>query len=133
MDHIIEDFWKRLRGVLELLALRIATLDSSLTHSIGKSSNSAFPLKAYLTFLKSSDGEEISVIVDLKKCEGGHLIEADIIGEDGKIIADGPTLKLPSVLDKRSIQNEIDGWFLKFEDVVADKSGSLKDAISRMV
>ncbi len=96
---------------------------------IGRSSNSTFPLRAYLTILRNNHGGELSITVDIKNREDGLLIESDVVGEDGVIIADGPSLELYGNLSAPSIQAKVDEWFESFDRLFIEKNTEIEAAI----
>ncbi len=129
---MIDAFWKKLQGVLRLLAEHILGEQTGFKFHIGRSSNSMFPLRAYLTILRSNNGDELSITVDIKNRENGLLIESDVIGEEGVIIADGPSLELHGDLSDPSIQVKINEWFESFDRLFIEKYIDIETAIRNL-
>lgn len=132
MGTLIDEFWKKLEGVLQLLAAQLLTGHTGFKFHIGNSSNNVFPLRAYLTILRSNDGDELSVTVDIKSLGDGLLIESDVVGEEGVIIAEGPSLELRGDLADASVQVKIDEWFESFERLFIEKSNDVITAIENL-
>lgn len=132
METLVKDFWKKLEGVLQLLVAQLLAQHTGFKFHIGNSSNSVFPLRAYLTILRSNDGDELSITVDIKRQEDGLLIDSDVVGEEGVIIADGPSLELDGDLSSPSVQVKIDEWFESFDSLFVEKSTDIETAIRRL-
>ena len=132
MEPLVKDFWIKLEVLLEKVARQLLNGHAGLKFQIGNSSNSAFPLRAYLTILRSNEGEELSVTVDIRIRERGLLIDSDVIGEDGLIIVDGPSLKLEDDLPDPEVQVKLDNWFRSFELLFLEKSADIEAAIKLM-
>jgi len=58
-----------------------------------------------------------------------HLSESDVVGEDGVIIADGPSLELYGNLSAPSIQAKVDEWFESFDRLFIEKNTEIEAAI----
>jgi len=129
IEILIEKFWSRLEGIFQLLANQLLTGYIGFKFQIGNSSNSVFPLRAYLIILRSNTGDELSITVDIKNIEDGFLIESDVVGEEGKIIVDGPLLELHEELSDPLVQVKIDKWFESFEQMFIDKFDDIDAAI----
>lgn len=129
MEALVEEFWGKLEGVLQLLAAKLLAGHTGYKFQVGNSNNSAFPLRAYLTILRSNHGDELSITVTIKSLEDGLLIESDVVGEEGVIVADGPSLELRGNLSDSSIQLKVDGWFESFDRLFVKKSKDIDEAI----
>jgi hypothetical protein len=132
MEALVKNFWKQLEGVLQLLAAQLLAGHADFKFNIGSSSNSVFPLRAYLTILRSNDGDELAITVDIKSLEDGLLIESDVVGEEGAIIADGPSLELHGDLSGPTSQAMIDEWFKSFNRLIEEKSSDIETAIKSL-
>lgn len=133
MEAIVSDFWGKLENVLQSIAVQLLAKHPGFKFHIGTSENSAFPLRAYLSILKSNDGDELSITVDIKNREDGLLIESDVVGEEGVIVADGPWLELPEDLSECEIQVKVDQWLKSFECLFVEKSVDIDAAIKNLV
>lgn len=132
MDALVKSFWIRLEGVLQLLATQLLTSQTGFQFHIGSTCNSSFPLRAYLTILRSRDGDELAITVDIKSLEAGLLIESDVVGEDGVLVADGPTLELLRGLPESSIQHSVEEWFKLFDRLFIEKYADIEAAINSL-
>jgi hypothetical protein len=132
MEVLVKNFWKELKYVLQLLAAQLLAGHADFKFHIGSSSNSVFPLRAYLTILKSNEGNELSITVDIKNLEDGLLIESDVVGEEGVIVADGPSLELRGDLSKPATQVKIDEWFKSFDLLIEEKSSDIETSIKNL-
>lgn len=132
METLVKEFWKKLEGILQLLAAQLLAGHVGLKFHIGNSSNSMFPLRAYLTILRSNEGDELSITVDIKSREDRLLIESDIVSEGGVIVADGPSLELHGDLSDPVIQVKVDEWFKSFEGLFVEKSTDIEAAIKNL-
>lgn len=129
---LVERFWMRLEGVLQLLASRLLAEYPDFKFQIGASSNKAFPLRAHLTILRSNEGEELSITVDIKCLDNGLSIESDVVGEEGLIVADGPSLKLDEDMSGLVVQLKVDEWFESFEQLFVQKLKDIDAAIRNL-
>jgi len=132
METLVEDFWKKLESILQLLAAQLLVEHEGIKSEIGNSGNTAFPLRAYLTILKSSSGDELTFTVDIKNIDDGLLIESDVVGEEGVIVADGPVLELYGDLSAPIIHEKINEWFASFEYFIKEKSSYVDNAIKKL-
>jgi hypothetical protein len=132
MEMLVEEFWKKLEGNLQLLAAQLLAGHEVHRFQIGNSRNSAFPLRAFLTILKSNDGDELSITVDIKSIKDGLLIESDVVGEEGIVIADGPSLELHGDLSSSAVQVKVDEWFASFDRLFIDRSSDVDNAIKSL-
>lgn len=132
IDTLVEEFWKKLEKILHLLAVQLLYNYTDFKYHVGKSSNNAFLLRVYLSILKSNEGDELSISIDVKKSKDGLLIESDVVGEEGVIIADGPSLELYGDLSSPSVIIKIEEWFELFERMLADKSKDIDEAIKNL-
>jgi hypothetical protein len=121
--------WHRLECVLQELGVKLLAGREDYICQIGKYSNNTFPLRAYLSILKSKDGDELAITIDAKQVTNGLLIEADVIGENGVIIAEGPSLELLGNISDLSIQLKIDEWFDAFEQFLVESNKEIEAAI----
>lgn len=132
MDAFVRDFWKKLESVLQLLAAQLLAGHTGFEYHIGNTSNIVFPLRAYLTILRSNVGDELSITIDIKSREGGLSIESDIIGEEGVIVADGPSLELNEDLSEAAIQAKVEEWFKSSDRLFVEKSVDVETAINNL-
>lgn len=132
IDNLTEDLWHRLQEIFDALIIAIEPMSLGVKHTAGKSSSSTFPLRAYLSFMKSKNGDEIALTVDVR-CKGIQLfIESDISNDEGIIIAEGPamTITKKAVLSISGI--EIQKWIIEFESFLQANSELLKDELLKL-
>ncbi|OUS24653.1 hypothetical protein A9Q99_24105 [Gammaproteobacteria bacterium 45_16_T64] len=132
MEKLIAEFWKKLESILQSIATQLLAGHSGFKFRIGNSSNLTFPLRAYLTILRSNNGDELSITVDIKSLEDGLLIESDVVGEEGVIVADGPSMELHGDLSSLSVQVQVDEWFNSFDRLFVVKSNDVNAAIKNL-
>lgn len=132
MEAFVKSFWKKLESALQLLAAQLLAGHAGFKFHIGCSSNSVFLLRAYLTILRSNEGDELSITVDIKSQENGLLIGSDVVGEDGVIVADGPSLELHGDLSDQAIEERVGEWFKSFDRLFVEKSADIEIAIKRL-
>lgn len=125
-DKSAENLWQELQAVFERTVVFVGSLDRNLKHTIGRSSNEAFPMRAYLSVMKSGTGEEIAIAVDVKASNGFLVIESDISCDDGSIVAEGPTAVLKKVVAVNLSETEIMNWIGAFEQFLTDNQEVLK-------
>ena len=127
-EKLVQFLWIRLQPMFVLLTEYICNSENNFIHNIGKSSNSAFPLRAYLTFMKDNNSDEISVTVDVINRDGAYFIEADICGEDGLILADGPTIHMlePTEKDLALWLEEYEAFLNSQQDMIKSNALLLK-------
>jgi len=121
-NSLMELLWSKLQRIFDQLTHSI--LEEGITHKVGVSNNSSFPLRAYLSFVHGS-GSEISIIVDVKIREDGYEIESDICCDDGEIIMDG-------VYSIAINESDFIAWLSKFEEFIQSNTDNLKYSVRNM-
>lgn len=129
---LVNNFWEKLEHDLQLLAGQLLVRHTGFKFHIGSSRNNSFLLRAYLSILRSKEGDELSITIDIKNQRCGLLIESDVVGGEGVIVADGPSLKLHGDLSASSVQGQIDEWFVSFNRLFVDKSADIETAIKNL-
>lgn len=106
---LFDALWMCMKVRLETIAKEIATKNSQLKWSIGRSDSQFFPFRAYASFnQKGTAGEEDIVIsIDFKSNDSSLKMSCDIARGDGEILADGPCLNIN--LEKE--QTEVEDMF----------------------
>lgn len=127
-ENLVEFLWVRLQPLFVSLVEFVCNSKDDFIHNIGKSSNAAFPLRAYLTFMRDKNGDEISVTVDVVNRDGVFFIETDICGDDGQILADGPTIQMiePTEKDLASWLEEYETFLMSQQSMVKEKALALE-------
>ena len=127
IDEQKEYLWNLLHKELESLVSVIKSCDSNIYSEIRKTNNEVFPLRVYLSFLKDiKNGDEIVVSVDLKGASEVIRIDSDVSGNEGQIIADGPSFE--GVLTKENI----DTWILEFSAFLKSNCQVIKSNINEL-
>lgn len=127
-ENLTEFLWVRLQLLFASLVEYVCSSRGDFIHNIGKSSNSAFPLRAYLTFMKDKNGDEIAVTVDIVNRDGKYFVEADICGVDGLIVAEGPSTQIAGLSEKSLILwlEEYEAFLKSNKNVVKEKAADLE-------
>jgi len=126
--NLTEFLWVRLQLLFASLIEYVCDSKDDFIHNVGKSSNSAFPLRAYLTFMRDKNGDEISVTVDVVNRDGEYFVEADICGENGVVVAEGPSTQISELTEKELISwlEEYDTFLKSNRNVVKEKAAGLE-------
>lgn len=132
MDDFINIFWAKLEPVLQSLVVGLRSRHMGLEFHVGNSSNSVYPLRAFISILNHSEGEELSITVDVKSIKNGFLIKSDVVVEEGVIIADGPSLVLTRDFPDYSVELKVDKWFKSFDSVFVDRQLDIDCAIRNL-
>jgi hypothetical protein len=119
----------RIKPRLEALSARVKSTEQPIISSIGFSKNDFFPLRANLSFLRNSIGDEVALAVDVKKCEVGFIIECDILKGEGQIIAEMPLLHIESNALTNETTSLIDQWVTNFDRFLVEKFDLLRSAV----
>lgn len=123
-ENLTQFLWVRLQSIFVSLADYVCNSRDELIHNVGKSSNPAFPLRAYLVFMKDKSGDEISVTVDVVNRDGTYFIESDICGEDDLILAEGPTIQITEPTEK-----ELTSWLDEYERFLKSHQSMVKEKV----
>ncbi|MNX95333.1 hypothetical protein D3C86_1276040 [compost metagenome] len=126
---LIEALWLRLHTTLPTLAEKIVMSDSSVIRDVGRTSNGAFLLRAYLAFRRSVDGEELAITVDIRGDDKQMAIESDVCKEDGTVLVIGPLAKIQWT---ESVQPALDDWMREFEQFLSKSEAEIAAAVSRL-
>ena len=116
-----EELWNTLRPLLEASATRISSSVPGIVHTVGKSSNATFPLRAYASFRRSAQGNGVAITVDFVLRRGVGELAADVAFEDGSVILDGPTITFPD----GSSHHIIAGWLNELRSFLAEAERKL--------
>lgn len=132
MKSPTRDVCQKLTSVLDAFLIEIMPLGEDIKHSLNCYSNSAFPLRGYLAFIKSRDGDEIAITINIQKKGEQLIICSDIAGDNGTIVSDGPSLILPN-LDDDNFDVEFNKWLTMFVDFLQLKKDTLNESILKLV
>ncbi|MDX5405750.1 MAG: hypothetical protein LPK11_01745 [Chromatiaceae bacterium] len=126
-ENLTKFLWVRLQSLFVSLIQYVCSSKDDFIHNVGKSSNDAFPLRAYLTIMKDKNGNEISVTVDVVNRNGSYFIEADICGEDGLILAEGPSAEMIELSEK-----ELSSWLEEYESFLKYSQSLVKEKAAEL-
>ena len=126
INQITENMWCELEKLFEPVIKEIIDWNNEIVHSLGKSQNEAFALRVFLTFMKSSQGGEIVITIDVKNNIDYLIVESDISDDEGNFIAEGPSIK--GLLT----ENDTTEWFDEFSQFINDNDALLKNAIDNL-
>ena len=133
MTQQFEYLESKIRPNLEAVSAKVESIEQPITSMIGFSKSDYFPLRAYLSFLRHKNGDEIVVSVDVvKKHDGGFSIECDISKGDGEILAEMPSLSIEIDLPTIENSSSIDRWITSFEIFLSEKFDVLRSAVHRL-
>ncbi|TQV84819.1 hypothetical protein FKG94_04710 [Exilibacterium tricleocarpae] len=121
-DNLTQFLWLRLQSLFVSLVEYVCNSSDEFIHDIGKSSNTAFPLRAYLTFMKDRNGGEISITVDVINRNGIYFVEADICDGNDLIVAEGPTVQMT-----QPTENDLTSWLEKYEAFLESNQNVVKE------
>lgn len=126
---LIEALWLRLHTTLSTFTGKIQMRDSSVIRDVGRTSNEAFLLRAYLAFRRRVDGEEPAITVDIRGDDKQMAMQSDVCKEDGTVLMTGP---LAEILWTEGAQPAMDDWVREFERFLSDSEPGISAAISRL-
>ncbi|TQV67013.1 hypothetical protein FKG94_26460 [Exilibacterium tricleocarpae] len=121
-ENLTQFLWLRLRSLFVSLVEYVCNSSNEFIHDIGKSSNTAFPLRAYLTFMKDRNGDEISITVDVINRNGVYFVEADICDGNDVIVAEGPTAQMAELTEK-----DLTPWLEDYEAFLESNQSVVKE------
>jgi len=119
----------RIRPHLEALSAKVESIERPITSRIGFSKSDFFPLRAYLSFLRDRIGDEIVLSVDVKKCNGGLMIECEILKGEGQILAEMPSLNIEIDAPTIEASSSMDRWVANFESFLIENFDVLRSAV----
>ena len=132
MMTVVETLWLPLHAALSAFSEKLAMIDPSLICDIGRTKNEAFPLRAYLTFRRSSGNEEVAITVDVQSDGKQMMIESDVCKDDGMVLAAGPFAQIELSEDALGLQHALDDWMREFEQFLSDSETEIVAAASRL-
>jgi len=132
MDKLLEEAWFRIHKALTEFSMRVALVDPALSPSLGRSENSAFPLRVYLAFKRASGDGELSIAVDVHAA-GEHLkIDSDVCFESGEVVAVGPASDILLNANQSASGGAMEDWLNAFEKFLGDVEATVIEAASRL-
>jgi len=118
----------RIRPNLEALSAKVESTEQPITARIGFSKNDFFPLRAYLSFLRDRIGDEVVLSVDVKKYDGGFIIECEILKGEGQILAEMPSVNI-EINAPTTDTSSMDRWIAGFENFLVENFDVLSSAV----
>lgn len=113
LDAEINIFWTNIQYFLSELNVEINKSVDGVISKISYNSNESFPLNGYLSLARSIDGKELAIVINVHLMGDKLHITSDACMEDGRIIAEGPSLQLAA--RKFSMKNMmISSWLHEF-------------------
>jgi hypothetical protein len=119
----------RIRQNLEALSAKVESIEQPITSRIGFSKNDFFPLRAHLSFLRDRIGDEVVLSVDVKKYDGGFIIECEILKGEGQILAEMPSLNIEINAPTIATSSSMDRWVTSFEGFLIENFDVLRSAV----
>lgn len=117
MSHIfhmeINIFWKKIQYFLSEFNAEINKSINNVISKISYNSNETFPLNGHLSLAKSIDSKELAIVINAHLIGDTLNITSDACMEDGRIIAEGPSLQISaSTFSMKNIV--ISSWLHEF-------------------
>lgn len=119
----------RIRPNLEALRAKVESFEQPIASRIGFSKNDFFPLRAYLSFLRDRIGDEVVLSVDVKKYDGGFIIECEILKGESQILAEMPSLDIEINAPTIETSSSMDRWVASFESFLIENFDVLRSAV----
>ena len=114
MNIIAKDLWVKIQRLLEAFAEKITQIDPSLISKVGNTTNDAFFVSGYLSFIRHADGDEIAISIDAQTNGEQLTIDSDVCADNGQIIAQGPTAKISLSDNQPNLKAALDDWLDEF-------------------
>jgi hypothetical protein len=132
MNDIWEDVWSDLGGTFERIAISLRASFPKMFWSSGHNDNEAFPFWAYAAFNQERRvSEDVVATVDFHRSEDELRYSADIIFDDGPVLADGPTGIIDVSGGVTSARAEIEAAVRDIVRFLEASEQVLRDAISQ--
>ena len=132
MTDLVKTLWDHVQVLLASFATRLAVDDPTLRHELGRTSNEAFSLRAYLALRKRADGGEVAVTIDVQSDGIRLVVVSDACTEDVTIIADGPSAAIPLVGNQTENEVALASWLRAFEQFLLDSEQPIRTATARL-
>ena len=132
MNETRDLLWRCVQPLLRDFAERIAAADSTVSYSVGRTSNDAFLIRGYASLRKAAAEDEIAVTVDAA-FEGDEIVLfADVCMDDGEVLTDGPDATMPSSAMLSSSGTPLAEWLGRLEDFLASIEGAVKERVAAL-
>ena len=132
MNEAKDLLWRCLQPLLRDFAERIAASDSTVSYSVGCTSNDAFLIRGYVSLRKAAADEEIAVAVDAAFEDGQIVLSADACMDNGEVLADGPKATMPASAMLSSSRTPLAEWLRRFEDFLASIEAAVKERVAAL-
>jgi hypothetical protein len=127
-----EKLWLCIHPILEEFSTRVMKKKPKLMHSFENYTNEAFFLRAYASFLKDNQSDELAICVDVKAQSNKLIITSDVCYGEGEIMAEGPSVTC-AISDLEKISGSpLDSWLNEFKKFLTTKEDEILDAISKL-
>jgi hypothetical protein len=109
---VVEALWLRLHPILTKFADGRAAGDPMLIRNIGRTANDAFPLRAYLTFVRQPNSAEVTITIDVEADGQLLILESGVCTDQGAV---GPSVSVDVSESQSRIDAGISDWLREFE------------------
>lgn len=134
MEKYLDDLFASVPAKAYDFAQRIQTAVPSIICDVGKSSNSAFLLRSFVSLRAENDGDELAVTIDISHPDNETIsIDADICMDDGRIIAAGPSVQFPAKNVRTISIDAVSAWSSAFDNFLRASEPTVVQVISKMV
>lgn len=130
MNEARDVLWRRVQPLLRGFAERIASSDSTVSYSVGCTSNNAFLIRGYASLRKAAADDEIAVTVDAAFEDGQIVLSADACMDNGEVLAGGPEATMPSSAMLSSSGTPLTEWLGRFDDFLASIEAAVKERVA---
>lgn len=129
---LAEDLWVRLNALLETFAEKVTKNDSTLICRVVNTTNKAYLLRGYLSFMKHEDGNEVAITLGVQTNGKELTAVSDVCTDEGVIIADGPSTTISLSGNQPNIKVALDEWLDKFGRFLEDVEPTVITSVSKL-
>ena len=124
-------FWMWLKGRFEGVAKELATKNSQLRWSMGRSDSKFFPFRAYASFSKKgiAGEEDIVISIDFKSNDSSLKMSCDIARGDGEVLVDGPCLDINLAKKQKAIEDMFENAQISIQAFLRQSVTLLEDEL----
>ena len=130
-----EKLWLHIRPIIENFAIKITHAHSGLKHSIEAYANDAFFISAGVSFYMHNHGDEFALSVTAQRNkQRKHQIHitSDLCYDDGRILADGPSLTFVLADFKANTTATLDNWLTQFSEFLTAQEANVLNAVREL-
>lgn len=132
MMTVVDTLWLRLHAMLSTFAVKMTAIDPALAREIRRTANEAFFLRGYLALRKSTQGDELTISVDIQTDGQRLVVESDACLDDGSIVADGPSVVVRLSESDQNVETAINDWLHEFEQFLSKNESAVVAALSEL-